>query len=192
MKTSKDSTKLNSLQEMLSLIYDIDPKDSRKLARKELECIILYYLGDMQYVLYKKGMESELGKDLTEEELNNLLRANKLPNEINVALTDEELCRISVDADYLNKYNSLQGDERILKLLTLLYAGSPTILIDDKDFLNNIKKHQIMEKLGIRKYLRLANRALDEKLEERQLERQRQADSYKDLISTITVTRHAK
>ena len=194
MKTVKEKSGLNSLQETISLIYDIDPKDIKRISKKELEWIVTYYLGDIQYVIYKRNVKDELQReDIEDDELLQLLKENKIPESIHFdTLSQEELARLSMDADYLNKYNSLYGSERILQMISSFYAGLPQPIVEDADLIDNIKKRQLLINLGLKKYLKVANKTIDEKVHEQRMNQQRKEATYKEIINTTSIRSRIK
>ena len=190
MKTVKGSTiKLNQFQETISLVYGIDANtEKERLIRIEKEATILYYLSDMQYVILKRNLETALNRPLTDEEMNALLCKQSLPIKgLSLSnLTKEDLRRIMYDTNYLGKYNELYPSssysEGIMDTLTNIYAHRLDVLISDKAFLENVKKHQIMVKLGIEPYLKNMNKTLDTRLAEHRLAKQERNDSIAKIV----------
>lgn len=195
MKTVNGSTtiKLSPFQETISLIYDVDNKD---LISIEQESILLYYLSDIQYLILKRNIEYSLNHLLSDEEFNTILNRNSLPiKEISSSvLTPDDFRKINYDLNYLSKYNELffhlDGSQELLSTLSKVFAGDLSPIIQSSEFLNNVKKHQILVKLGIEKHLKTLNKSLDEKLKEHRLEMKRKQEVYSNRISaTITKSR---
>ena len=188
MKTVKGSTiRLNPFQETISLVYGIDANTEReRLTRIEREATILYYLSDMQYTILKRNLETALNHPLTEEEMTAILCKPSLPiKELSLSiLTKEDVKRIMYDTNLLSKYNELYSSgEGILDILTNIYARRLDVLVSDSAFLDNVKKHQIMVKLGIEPYLKSQSKTLDTRLAERRLAKRERNDSFAKMIS---------
>ncbi len=190
MKTVKGSTiKLNQFQETISLVYGIDANtEKERLTRIEREATILYYLSDMQYTILKRNLETALNHPLTDEEMTALLCKPSLPiKELSLSvLTKEDLRRIMYDTNYLGKYNELYPSSSyskgIMDTLTNIYAHRLDVLTSDEAFLDNVKKHQIMVKLGIEPYLKNQNKTLETRLAERRLAKQGKNDSIAKIV----------
>jgi hypothetical protein len=196
MKTVKGSTtNITPFRETISLIYNIDP-DSKEIKRMERESIILYYVSDIQYTILKRNLENSLGKELSFEEINAILNRKSFhlsPEDLSL-LNSEDYKRIKVDIHYLAKYNELyQGldcNEQIMELLKNIYAGRFESVLSFGIFLENIKRHQILVKLGIEEHLKSANKTLDERLERYRLQKKQSSDSIIEMISaTISKSR---
>lgn len=201
MKTAKGSThiELNPFQETISLIYNLNPiKDRKKLDSIERESTILYYLSDIQYVICKRNTEEGLGKSLTDEEFNTILSKGKFPYTRTYfdVLSEEDKKRILRDANFLNQYNELYDElacnSEILQILLCIYAGNLEPLVTSPTYLENVKKHQILVKLGIDQHLKRESKRLEDRLTQKRLAKQKDDNSIVKLMSTAITKSHAK
>jgi len=197
MKTSKGSTiNLNPFRETISLIYNIDSQ--KELNRIEQESILFYYVSDIQYTILKRNLETELGKPLSFEEMNAILSKQNFrlkPQDLSL-LTQEDISQINYDINRLGKYNelfdTLNCNELVLGLLRDFYGKRFESILTFGSFLDNIKRHQILVKLGITEHLKSENKLLDKKLEEHRLTKKKNDPSMIQIISATIAKSHVK
>jgi len=197
MKTVKGST--NPFQETISLLYNIDAeKNGKQLELIEQEATILYYVSDIQYIIFKRNLETKLGKELSFDEINAILSKQnyRLPELDLRLLNTEDLALINSDIHYLAKYNELYTglncNQKVLELLLNIYAKRYNSVLEFGDVLENIKKHQIMVKLGIREHLKTNNKTLNERIENYRLQKRKKDDSVIEIISATISKSHVK
>ncbi len=197
MKTVKGSTvNLNPFRETISLIYNID--DPKELRRIEQESILFYYASDIQYTILKRNLETELGKPLSFEEMNAILSRQNFrlkPQDLSL-LTTDDINHINYDINLLGKYNelfdTLNCNKLVLGLLTDFYGKRFESILSFGSFLDNIKRHQILVKLGIEQHLKSENKALESRLEDHRLAKKPNEPSMVQIISATIAKSHVK
>ncbi len=197
MKTVKGSTvNLTPFRETISLIYNID--DPKELRHIEQESILFYYVSDIQYTILKRNLETELGKPLSFEEMNTILSRQNFrlkPQDLSL-LTAEDINHINYDINHLGKYNelfdTLNCNKLVLGLLTDFYGKRFESILTFGSFLDNIKRHQILVKLGIEQHLKSENKTLESRLEDHRLAKKPNEPSMVQIISATIAKSHVK